>query len=74
MTETREPFDENHYDSRAEEAIDWYQHYKSIEARHLLAEYISCQTRDNRTVSDAMQMAVETRRAELEKAVAETFE
>jgi len=62
-----EPNDPDHYDSRAEEAIDWYEHYMSVQIEDLVAEYLSASLRDNRHVSESMRMAIQSRRNEATK-------
>lgn len=61
MDRTREPFDELHYENRAEEAISWYRHYMSVEKGDLAAEYRACLQHDKRRVSAPMQEAAKQR-------------
>lgn len=67
MERERKPFDEIHYENRAEEAIDWYRHYMSVRAEDLAAEYLSRTLRDDREVPEPIEMAAKDRLEEVEK-------
>jgi hypothetical protein len=62
-------YDEDHYDSEAEESIDWYRHYMSVSAEILAGEYLSRKLRENRKVSEAIEMAAKDRIEEIEDEV-----
>lgn len=62
-----EPNDSSHYDSRAEEAIDWYKHYMSLQMQDLIADYVARSIRDEREVSESLRMAMQDRMEEMEK-------
>lgn len=62
-----EGFDHPEYDSLEEEAIDWYRHYMSVHVEVLAAEYLSTSLRENREVSEAMEMAAKDRLEDLEE-------
>lgn len=58
-------FDHPEYDSKEEEAIDWYRHYMSISVETLMAELCSVAVNDNRRLTTPMEMAVEDRMEEI---------
>jgi hypothetical protein len=62
-----EPHNPDHYDTREEEAIDFYNHYLSIQIQDLVAEYVSRSIRDEREVTPPLRMAMEERMDEWEE-------
>lgn len=50
----------DHYDSEAEEAIDWYQHYMSVAIEDLALEYLSRRSGDSKprveTLNDTQEI------------------
>lgn len=56
VCEQEQSYNEQHYDSRAEEAIDWYQHYMSIQEDDLIAEYTT-----TKNPPTSMEMAAKER-------------
>lgn len=65
---TTEPFGNGPYDSRAEEAIDWYQHYMSIQVEALGMEYAMKATNEDSEPTVPMEEAVKARREEMTEA------
>lgn len=61
-------YDEAHYDSEAEETIDWYQHWCSVSIEGLAMEYTLRKQSDNE-VPTPLRMAVETREKEMSEAL-----
>jgi hypothetical protein len=61
-------YNEEQYDSEAEEAIDWYQHWKSISIEGLAMEY-TLREQSDREVPVSLRMAVEAREEEMSEAL-----
>lgn len=59
-----EPKGNGPFDSRAEEAIDWYQHYMAVQIEDLALEYISKKGSEGPDPSPMMEKAIEARSEE----------
>jgi hypothetical protein len=62
--ESYEPKGKGPYESRAEEVIDWYQHYMAVSIEELALEYMAKVGSEESDPSKAMEMAVEERSGE----------
>jgi len=61
VSSEEEGFDHPQYDSKSEEAIDWYRHYMSVPVETLMAEFCSVVVNDKLELTASMEMAVEDR-------------